>query len=157
MYSVLHYIHYIAHYYIYSSVIGFEIGSHSYWLFAKKDTIYCVGQLQYCTLQMKGRRDSNINVWFPFTFSQKWNCGAASLFIKQNYNVLSPNSYAHISVRDIFRMSVYFAAAKYVDQSWEYMNRSHIHECRNRDWGRTIPIPGWDGLSPKNLPTLLSL
>ena len=31
-------------------------------------------------------------VWFPFMYSQKWNC-AASLFPKQNYNVLSPNSY----------------------------------------------------------------
>jgi hypothetical protein len=28
--------------------------------------------------------------------------------------------------------SVYFAAAKYVDRSWEYINRSQTHECR--DW-----------------------
>jgi hypothetical protein len=142
----------LARYYIYSSVIGFEIGSYTYWLFAKKDTTYCFGQLQYCTLQMKGPRDSNINVWFPFTYSQKWNCGAASLFLKQNYNILSPNSYAHI-----FRMSVYFAAAKYVDQSWEYINRSHIYESSNWDWGRAIPFPGLYGLSQKNLLTLLSL
>jgi hypothetical protein len=26
------------------------------------------------TLQMKGRWESNINVWFPFMYSQKWNC-----------------------------------------------------------------------------------
>ncbi len=26
------------------------------------------------TLQMKGRWESNINVWFPFIYSQKWNC-----------------------------------------------------------------------------------
>ncbi len=25
-------------------------------------------------LQMKGRWESNINVWFPFMYSQKWNC-----------------------------------------------------------------------------------
>ncbi len=37
---------------------------------------------------------------------------------------------------------VYSAAAKYVDRSWEYINRSQTHECRNWDWGRTIPIPG---------------
>ncbi len=36
------------------------------------------------------------NVWFPFMYSQKWNC-AASLFLKQNYNVLFPNSYTRIS------------------------------------------------------------
>ncbi len=26
------------------------------------------------TLQRKGRWESNINVWFPFMYSQKWNC-----------------------------------------------------------------------------------
>ncbi len=45
--------------------------------------------------------ESTINVWFAFMYSQKWNC-AASLFPEQNYNVLSPNSYTHISVRDLF-------------------------------------------------------
>ncbi len=52
-------------------------------------------------LQMKGQWESNINVWFPVMYSQKWNC-AASLFLKQNYNALSPNSYTHISVRDLY-------------------------------------------------------
>jgi hypothetical protein len=56
-------------------------------------------------LQMKSRWETNINVWFPFMYSQNWNC-AASLFPKQNYNVLSPNSYTHIlytlSVRDLY-------------------------------------------------------
>jgi hypothetical protein len=33
--------------------------------------------------------------------------------------------------------SVSFAAAKYVDQSWEYIIRSETHECENWDWGRT--------------------
>ncbi len=28
----------------------------------------------YHSLQMKGRWKSNINVWFPFMYSQKWNC-----------------------------------------------------------------------------------
>ncbi len=50
---------------------------------------------------MKSRWESNINVWFPFMYSQKRNC-AASLFPKQNYNVLSPDSYIHISVRDLY-------------------------------------------------------
>jgi hypothetical protein len=34
-------------------------------------------------------------------YSQKWNC-SASLFPKQNYNVLSSNSYTHTSVRDLY-------------------------------------------------------
>ncbi len=64
--------------------------------------------------------------------SQKWNC-AASLVPKQNYNVLSPNSFTHISVRDLYisRIGWYFAAAKYVDRSWEYQNLSQTHECGN--------------------------
>jgi hypothetical protein len=41
---------------------------------------------------MKGRWESNINVWFRFTrmYSQWWNY-AVSLFPKQTYNVLSPS------------------------------------------------------------------
>ncbi len=50
---------------------------------------------------MKGRWESNINVWFPCMYSQKWNC-AGSIFPKQTYNVLSPNSYTHISVRELY-------------------------------------------------------
>jgi hypothetical protein len=41
------------------------------------------------------------------------------LFPKQNYNVLSPSSYTHISVRDLdisgIGLAVYSAAGKYVD------------------------------------------
>ncbi len=43
--------------------------------------------------------------------------------------------------------SSYPAAGKYVDRSWEYINRSPIHECGNWDWGRAIPYLGihkWD-------------
>jgi hypothetical protein len=43
--------------------------------------------------------------------------------------------------------SAYSATGKYVDRSWEYINRSQTHECGNREWGRAIPFPGmhkWD-------------
>ncbi len=43
--------------------------------------------------------------------------------------------------------SAYSAAGKYVDQSWEYINRSQTHECVNWDWRRAIPFLGihtWD-------------
>ncbi len=36
---------------------------------------------------------------------------------------------------------------KYVDWSWEFINRSQTHECGSRDWGRAIPRKGinkWD-------------
>ncbi len=35
-----------------------------------------------------------------------------------------------------------FCCSLYVDHSWEYINRSQIHECRHWDWGRAIPFPG---------------
>ncbi len=76
---------------------------------------------------MKGRWESNITVWFPFMYSQKWNC-AASLFPKQNYNMvcLPIPIHSYICERFIYFQdwSVYIAAAKYVDRSWEYINRS---------------------------------
>ncbi len=52
-----------------------------------------------CTLQMKGRRESNINVWFLFiyVFTEM-----KLLFPKQNFNFLSPSSYTHIYVRYLY-------------------------------------------------------
>ncbi len=73
------------------------------------------------------------------------------LFPKQNFNLLSPSSYTHISVRDLYTyfqdQSAYSAAWKYVDRSWEYINRSQTHEFGNWIWGRAIPtkwIHKWD-------------
>ncbi len=56
------------------------------------------------TLQMKGQWESNKNVWFQFMFSQKWNC-KASLFLKQNYNGLSPNFHFHVYLLAIYMFS----------------------------------------------------
>ncbi len=36
--------------------------------------------------------------------------------------------------------SAYFAAASYMSQSWEHINRSQTRECGNWDWGRAIPF-----------------
>ncbi len=38
--------------------------------------------------------------------------------------------------------STYFPAAEWADRSWEYINRSQTHECRNWDWGRAILFLG---------------
>jgi hypothetical protein len=35
-----------------------------------------------------------------------------------------------------------FCWRKYVDWSWEYINRSREHECGNWGWGRAIPRKG---------------
>ncbi len=53
------------------------------------------------------------------------------VIFKTVYNVLSPHSYTHISVRDLYisRIGLFAAAyANYVDRSWEYINRSQTHE-----------------------------
>ncbi len=76
--------------------------------------------------QMMGRWESksNINVSFRFMYSQKWNC-AASLFPKQNYNVLSPNFTIHVSVsigRPI--LEIYTSLT------------DTVHECRNCEQGK---------------------
>ncbi len=43
---------------------------------------------------------------------------------------LSPDSYLlHISVRDLTISRIGLSTAKYLDRSWEYVNRSQAHEC----------------------------
>ncbi len=84
-------------------------------------------------MTMKGRWEFNTNVLFLFMYSQKW----------KNYNVLSPNSYTHLSVRDLYisriGLSILLqAAGKYVDRSWEYINRSQTHEHMNVGIGTEV-------------------
>ncbi len=105
------------------------------WSQKSKNAFYCLA------LQMKGRWESNINV--PFMHAQKWNC-AVSLFPKQNYNVLSPNSYTHITVRNlycIFLGSVCLFCCSQICGPILGINRSQTRECRNWDWGCGIPFP----------------
>ncbi len=93
------------------------------------------------TLQMKGRWQSNINVWFSFMYYHKWNCYFQNRIIM--FSLQDP-TLIYICKRFIYVQdrSAYSAAGKYVDRSWEYINRSQIHECRNWDWGRAIPRKG---------------
>ncbi len=96
------------------------------------------------TLQMKGRWESNINIWFPFMYSQKWNC-----YFQNRITVkCSVSQFLHSYTCERF---IYFqdrsAAGKYLDRSWEYINRSQTHECGSWDWVRAIPrkwIHKWD-------------
>ncbi len=89
-------------------------------------------------LQMKDRWESNINIWFLFMYSQKWNC------YFQNRIILFCFPVPTLFERFIYFQdrSAYFAAGKYVDRSWEYVNHSQTHECGNWNWGRTIPGKG---------------
>jgi hypothetical protein len=56
------------------------------------------------------------------------------LFPKQNFNVLSPSSYIHISVKDLYIIRIgmpilLHGNTLYVYRSWEFINRSQTHEC----------------------------
>ncbi len=59
------------------------------------------------------------------------------LFPKQNYNVLSPSSYTHISVRDLYipriDLHVLLQGNKWTDTGNIYVNRSQTQECGNWD------------------------
>ncbi len=97
------------------------------------------------TLQIKGRWESNINVWFPFMYSQNWNC------YFQNRIIIYVSQFIHSYICERFiyfqDRSAYSVAGKYVDRSREYINCSQTHECGNWDWGRAIPRKGihkWD-------------
>jgi hypothetical protein len=54
------------------------------------------------------------------------------LFPKQNYNVASPSSYTHISVRDLYfsriGLPILLQGNMWTDP-WEYINLSQTHEC----------------------------
>ncbi len=72
------------------------------------------------------------------------------IFPEKEYQCLSPNFHIHASVSDLHIYShdqSLFCWRKYVDRSWDYINRSQTHECGNWGWGRAIPRKGihkWD-------------
>ncbi len=72
---------------------------------------------------------------------------------KELHNLSLNFEFPHLCVCERFLyshdQSAYFAAGKYVDRSWEYINCSQTHKCWNWDWGRSIPFLGihkWDFL-----------
>ncbi len=68
---------------------------------------------------------------------------------KRNIGVLVPiSTFMRLWVIYIFPPSVcLFCWRKYVDRSWDCINRSQTHECGNWGWGHAIPRKGihkWD-------------
>ncbi len=76
-------------------------------------------------------KDKMPKIWNKY--SQKRDIGASvpiSTFMCLWANYISP------------RWVCLFYWRKYVDWSWEYINRSKTHECGNGGWGRAIPRKG---------------
>ncbi len=95
---------------------------------------------------MKGRWESNINVWSPYMCSQKWNCYSQNRLIMFCLQVLT---LIYLWEIYIFPGSVCLFCCR---ERWglilgTYINRSQPHKCGNWDWGRAIPRKGihkWD-------------
>jgi hypothetical protein len=53
------------------------------------------------------------------------------IFPEKEYRGLSPNFHIHVSVIDLYipTIGAYICWRKYVDRSWDYINRSQTHEC----------------------------
>ncbi len=107
---------------------------------------------ELCVLQMKGRWESNINVWFPFMYTQKWNCYFQNRIIMFCLPVLT---LIYLWEIYIFPGSVCLFCCRKIcgPCKWIYnLLTSQTHECGNWDWGRAISRKGihkWDlkGLS----------
>ncbi len=83
------------------------------------------------------------------TKCRNWNFETENLkqiFPAKEYWAISQNFHIHGSglwANYIFpRWVCLFCWRKYVDWSWEYINRSQTHECGNWGWGRAIPRKG---------------
>ncbi len=65
-----------------------------------------------------------------YTLQRHCSKNPKQIFPEMKLRGFVPSSYTHESVSYVY-ISTYFAAAKQVDQLWEYINRSQIHECGN--------------------------
>jgi hypothetical protein len=89
--------------------------------------VYCIIHVLYCTLQRKN--DENLK----------------QIFLRKGISGPQPQfPHSCVCERIIYspRWACLFCWRKYVDRSWEYLNRSQTHECGNRSWGRAIPRKG---------------
>ncbi len=87
--------------------------------------------MAHCKDKMPKIETLKLKIWNKY--SQKRNIGVSvpfSTFMCLWANYIFP------------RWVCLFCWRKYVDRSWEYINRSQTHECGNWGWGRAIPRKG---------------
>ncbi len=87
--------------------------------------------------------------YIQYTAKTKYRTFRNKYSQKKNIRVSVPiSTFMRLWVIYIFPRSVcLFCWRKYVDRSWDYINRSQTHECGNWGWGRAIPrkeIHEWD-------------
>jgi hypothetical protein len=62
-------------------------------------------------------------------------------YVKQNYNVLSPNFHIQVSVSNWYIPRIGLPQQNRQTDT-RNINRAHIHECRNWEWGSTVSFLG---------------
>ncbi len=91
------------------------------------------GPYSLLALQMKGWCESSINVWFPFMYSQKWNCYFQSRII------MFCSQFLHSYNCERF---IYFQDRSAYSTAGNMWTDPGTHECGNWAWGRAIPRKG---------------
>jgi hypothetical protein len=70
------------------------------------------------------------------------------IFPEKELRGLSPNFHIHVSVSDIYIPTVslpLLLQKKYVDRSWEYINRSQTYKCGN--WTEAAQFLFWEHIN----------
>jgi hypothetical protein len=112
--------------------------------------------LRRCCWQRMTTRTSTYGTWTALRkgkqkcmYTAKTQCRKCETNIPRKGTVRPQSQFPHACVCEQFiyshDRSAYSAAGKYVNRSWEYINRSQTHECGHWDWGRGIlGIHQWD-------------
>ncbi len=122
-------------------------------LFLYKNRSYCSAIIQYCPTQSEDRIGIKRSIVRTFRYQPKAELLHCKNKLpkfrnkyskKRNIGVSVPiSTFMHLWAIYIFPQSVsLFCWRKYVDRSWDYTNRSQIHECWNWGWVRAIPRKG---------------
>ncbi len=94
-----------------------------------------VALLNSISLQMKGWWESNINVWFRFIYSQKWNYAAWYFQNRITMFCLPISTFMYLWAIYIFPGLVCLFCCSKIGRPILGIYHSQIHECRNWERG----------------------
>ncbi len=86
-----------------------------------------------------GEIPKKLGIWYPTVYRKFETNITRNETARPLSSFYIPVSMSHLY---ILMIDPPFFAVLFVDRSWEYINRSQIHECRNWEWGRTVSFRG---------------